>query len=236
VARKTWLYFDTLAGAEDHWLPPDNFQEERQPQVAHRTSPTNIGMGLLSILAAHDLGFIGIESMVERLDHTLSTVEALERHEGHLLNWYDTQKLAPLLPHYVSTVDSGNLAGALLTLAEGCRRAGELLGASRPDLAATLASLARRADAMAEGMNFAFLYDRKRQLFTIGYRLADAGGPGAPTAPTSTCWPPSRASRASSPSPKATSRRATGSTSAGWSSACAACRRSSRGARRCSST
>jgi cyclic beta-1,2-glucan synthetase len=180
VARKTWLYFETLAGPEDHWLPPDNFQEEREPRIAHRTSPTNIGMGLLSTLAAHDLGFLGIESMVERLDRMLTTVEGLERHEGHLLNWYDTQKLSPLLPRYVSTVDSGNLAGALLALAEGCRQSGEPLSASRPELAATLADLARRADALAEAMNFAFLYDRKRQLFTIGYRLADAGGPGRP--------------------------------------------------------
>ncbi len=174
VARKTWHYFETLAGPEDHWLPPDNLQEERVPMVAHRTSPTNIGLGLLSTLAAHDLGLLPADAMVERLDRTLTTVEGLERHEGHLLNWYDTQNLSPLLPRYVSTVDSGNLAGALLALAEGCRR----LGASRPDLASRLSDVARRATALADGMNFAFLYDRQRQLFSIGYRMADAGGPG----------------------------------------------------------
>ncbi len=174
VARKTWRYFEILAGPEDHWLPPDNFQEDREPRVAHRTSPTNIGLGLLSTLAAHDLGLLAADAMVERLDRTLTTVEGLERHEGHLLNWYDTQNLAPLLPRYVSTVDSGNLAGALLALAEGCRQ----LGASRPDLAPRLSGVARRAAALADGMNFAFLYDRQRQLFSIGYRLADAGGPG----------------------------------------------------------
>ncbi|MBZ5586975.1 MAG: carbohydrate-binding protein [Acidobacteriia bacterium] len=174
VARKTWRYFETLAGPEDHWLPPDNIQEERAPVVAHRTSPTNIGMGLLSTLAAHDLGLLPAEAMVERLDRTLTTVEGLERHEGHLLNWYDTQNLSPLHPRYVSTVDSGNLAGALLALAEGCRR----LGASRPDLAARLADVTNRAVTLANGMNFAFLYDRQRQLFSIGYRMADAGGPG----------------------------------------------------------
>ena len=174
VARKTWLYFETLAGPEDNWLPPDNLQEDRAPRVAHRTSPTNMGMGLLSTLAAHDLGLLPADAMVERLDRTLTTVEGLERHEGHLLNWYDTQNLSPLLPRYVSTVDSGNLAGALLALAEGCRQ----LGASRPDLAPRLSDVARRAAALADGMNFAFLYDRQRQLFSIGYRLADAGGPG----------------------------------------------------------
>ncbi len=174
VARKTWRYFETLAGPEDHWLPPDNFQEMREPAVAHRTSPTNIGLGLLSTLAAHDLGFLSAEAMAERLDNTLTTVEGLERHEGHLLNWYDTQNLSPLLPRYVSTVDSGNLAGALLALAEGCRQ----LGAAQPDLASSLSEIARRAAALADGMNFDFLYDHQRQLFSIGYLLADAGGPG----------------------------------------------------------
>ena len=174
VAAKTWRYFETLAGPEDHWLPPDNLQEGRVPSVAHRTSPTNIGMGLLSTLAAHDLGLLAADAMVDRLDRTLSSVEALERHEGHLLNWYDTQSLAPLMPRYVSTVDSGNLAGALLALAEGCRQ----LGRARPDLEARLSDLAGRAMALADAMDFAFLYDRQRQLFAIGYRLADAGGPG----------------------------------------------------------
>ncbi len=174
VAGRTWLYFETLAGPEDHWLPPDNFQEGRTPAVAHRTSPTNIGLGLLSTLAAHDLGLLQADAMVERLDRTLATVEGLERHEGHLFNWYDTQKLSPLPPLYVSTVDSGNLAGALVALTEGCRR----LAASRPELAARLSDVARRAAALADGMNFAFLYDRQRQLFSIGYRMADAGGPG----------------------------------------------------------
>ncbi len=131
VARKTWRYFETLAGPEDHGLPPDNVQEETGAGVAHRTSPTNIGMGLLSTLAAHDLGLLSADAMVERLDATLTTIEGLERHEGHLLNWYDTRSLAPLPPRYVSTVDSGNLAGALLALAEGCRRARRAAGRPR---------------------------------------------------------------------------------------------------------
>src|SRR5438876_958346 len=122
IARKTWRYFDTFMGAEDHGLPPDNFQEAPTPRLAHRTSPTNIGMGLLSTLAAHDLGFIRTPELVERLEARLSTMDGLERFEGHLLNWYDTRTLAPLPPRYVSTVDSGNLAGTLLALAEGLRQ------------------------------------------------------------------------------------------------------------------
>jgi cyclic beta-1,2-glucan synthetase len=174
LARSTWGFFSSLTGPEDHWLPPDNLQQDRTPAVAHRTSPTNIGLGLLSTLAAHDLGFLAAPETVERIDLTLSTVEALETHEGHLLNWYDTRTLAPLPPRYVSTVDSGNLAGALLAVAAGCRE----LAVAAPDLEPRASDLARRALALADGMNFAFLFDRRRQLFAIGYRLADAGGPG----------------------------------------------------------
>jgi cyclic beta-1,2-glucan synthetase len=173
VARKTWGYFVALAGPEDNWLPPDSLQD--QPTVvAHRTSPTNIGMGLLSTLAAHDLGFLGVEALLARLENTLTTVEALERHNGHLLNWYDTRSLAPLAPRYVSTVDSGNLACSLVTLAQGCR----LLAAEHSQWAARLEDLAGRATALSDQMSFGFLHDPGRQLFSIGYRLPDAGGPG----------------------------------------------------------
>jgi cyclic beta-1,2-glucan synthetase len=283
VARSTWRYFETFAGAEDHGLPPDNVQESPEARIAHRTSPTNIGMGLLATLAAHDLGFIRTSGLVRRIEATLDTIERLERHEGHLLNWYDSVTLAPLAPRYVSTVDSGNLAVALVTIAEGLRRlarapqsaadvcggladtAGLLRGALHhpsetpalrrdsaallaaeadeidrilggdetpeaklrrlrrhvPELespirylatsaagsaeadaaywarqlvegigegvpdpaardAARLEALARRAAAFADGMNFRFLYDPQRRVFAIGYRLADAEGPGRP--------------------------------------------------------
>jgi cyclic beta-1,2-glucan glucanotransferase len=173
VARKTWSYFESLGGAEDHGLPPDNFQEQ-PPVVAHRTSPTNIGMGLLSTLAAYDLGFLTIAALLDRLERTLTSTEGLERHAGHLLNWYDTRNLSPLTPRYVSTVDSGNLACALTALAQGCR----LLAATHALEAARLQDVARRAGALADGMDFRFLFDAERQLFSVGYRLADADGPG----------------------------------------------------------
>ncbi len=177
VARKTWRYFETPS-PEDHGLPPDNVQEAPALVVAHRTSPTNIGMYLLSTLAAHDLGFLPLDEMIERLDETLTTTEGLERHEGHLLNWYDTQNLSPLNPRYVSTVDSGNLAGALLALAEGCRQLSEGPADAAGTGAERLRGLASRATAFADGMSFGFLYDPDRQLFSIGYRLPDAQGPG----------------------------------------------------------
>ena len=287
TARRTWHYFERFVGAQDHWLPPDNVQIAPELRIAHRTSPTNIGMGLLSTLAAHDLGYLGTGAFVDRIESTLATVEALERHEGHLLNWYDTQSLAPLAPRYVSTVDSGNLAGALMALSAGLRELAEgaddderwcagafdtagvlaeslaaleqrahaatplhsccdhaqreldalreTLGASGPGrarreaaargagalraaleqvataapagaeadavaewgrsldealltpsgsghghdaLRGRLHELVRRCDALAGGMRWRFLYDRARGVFSIGFRLADAEGPG----------------------------------------------------------
>jgi cyclic beta-1,2-glucan synthetase len=285
TARATWRYFETFVTAETAWLPPDNYQESGdEPQLARRTSPTNVAMSLLSGLAAHDLGYLSTGSLVERLDRTLTTLEGLERHEGHFLNWYDTTTLAPLRPHYVSTVDSGNLAASLIALSQGLRhladepqtetcrlegvidtaevlamtastsdadgdgplaayitglarqsaaaardalRTGDLeallslrhelcetvvtappatpetvtddlavwtraLGDAIADVrpssdapaesAAALRSLAIRAAQLADQMRFDFLYDRRRRIFTIGYRLADADGPGRPDA------------------------------------------------------
>ena len=287
IARRTWHYFERFTTAHDHWLPPDNVQENPDLRIAHRTSPTNISMGLLSTLAAHDLGYIGTAFFTDRIENTLEIVEALERYEGHLLNWYDTESLAPLVPRYVSTVDSGNLAGVLMTLSAGLRElaagrgdddrigagvadtagvlddalatlgrhahgaaplraacalaegeldtlraalggegpATERLAAAARHLAGVrtalervaavapagpeadditvwgrlldealapahglptpsnvpserLENLARRCDALADGINWTFLYDRTRGAFSIGYRLADAEGPG----------------------------------------------------------
>ena len=120
VARRTWLFFETFVGIEDHHLPPDNFQEEPRTVVAHRTSPTNLGLYLLATVAARDFGWVGITEVVQRLADTLGTLGSLEQSHGHLYNWYDTQTLRPLEPRYVSSVDSGNLAGHLVTLRQAC--------------------------------------------------------------------------------------------------------------------
>ncbi len=119
MARKTWAFFDRFVTDEDHWLPPDNFQEDPGPVIAHRTSPTNIGMALLANLAACDFGFIPASRLLDRTAATFRTMDRLPRHRGHFFNWYDTQTLQPLPPRYVSSVDSGNLAGLLLTLRSG---------------------------------------------------------------------------------------------------------------------
>jgi cellobiose phosphorylase len=119
LSRKTWAFFETFVGPEDHWLPPDSYQEHPVAVVGHRTSPTNMGLALLGNLSAYDFGYISVGQLIERTVNTFRTMEALERHRGHFYNWYDTQSLKPLQPTYISTVDSGNLAGHLLTLRPG---------------------------------------------------------------------------------------------------------------------
>jgi cyclic beta-1,2-glucan synthetase len=128
LARRTWLFFETFVGPGDQWLAPDNFQQVPGAVVAHRTSPTNIGLMLVADLCAYDLGYIGRAELSALVHQSLETLTRLERYRGHWLNWYDTHTLEPLLPRYVSTVDSGNLAAALLTLAKGCRDAAEAPG------------------------------------------------------------------------------------------------------------
>jgi cyclic beta-1,2-glucan synthetase len=121
IARRTWRFFATFVGPEEHALPPDNFQEEPNPVVAQRTSPTNLGLYLLSTIAARDFGWLGTLDVVQRLEATLAAMTGLERFRGHFYNWYDTNDGRPLDPKYVSSVDSGNLAGHLIALAHGCR-------------------------------------------------------------------------------------------------------------------
>ena len=121
TARRTWRYFETFVTAADHMLPPDNLQEDPVPVLAHRTSPTNLGLYLLSVASARDFGWIGTIEATERLEETLATMSSLERFRGHFYNWYDTRDLRPLDPQYISSVDSGNLAGHLIALANACR-------------------------------------------------------------------------------------------------------------------
>jgi cyclic beta-1,2-glucan synthetase len=163
--REMWAYFDDFMNEENHFLPPDNWQERPPVGLAKRTSPTNIGLGLLAVLTAADLGIIAPEAAAERIDRTLTTVEGLEKWHGHLYNWYDTAVLTVLAPPYVSTVDSGNLCACLLALAQGLREYGQ------PDLA-------RRAEALAAEMDFAPLLDREKMLLRIGLDTADPARDG----------------------------------------------------------
>ena len=125
LARRTWAFFEQFAGPNDHWLPPDHFQETPRGSVAHYTTPTNIGLFLVSTLSAYDLGYLGLVELAVRLNSTFEGMDKLEHYRGHLLNWYDSQTLTALPPRYISTVDSGNLAACLITLKQGCLKLAE---------------------------------------------------------------------------------------------------------------
>ena len=122
LAVRTWHFYEEFVNPNSHWLPPDNFQESPRGEIAQRTSPTNIAMMLLSTLVARELGFIGVSTFVQRLRFSLYSMRQMPRHRGHILNWVDTSTLEPLEPRYVSMVDSGNLAGALVTLRQACQK------------------------------------------------------------------------------------------------------------------
>lgn len=155
-ARAHWAFYERFVTADTHWLVPDNYQTDPVPVVAMRTSPTNLGLQLLATVSAHDLGFITRDILKEQLDRTLTTMERLPRYRGHFYNWYDLTDLHVLEPAYISTVDSGNLAGHLIAVRQAC-------------LALGLTRLAERAVQLAMEMDFRFLFDRSRNLFTIGY-------------------------------------------------------------------
>jgi len=164
-ARLHWAFFDRFVSAETHWLAPDNFQSDPEPVVAMRTSPTNIGLQLLATVSARDLGFISAADMTARLEQSLDTLASLRRYRGHFYNWYDLRDLRVLEPAYISTVDSGNLAGHLVALRQACLG----IAGEHPELAARLTALAATAYEFAVGMEFGFLYDAERKLLTIGY-------------------------------------------------------------------
>ncbi|MGI4778466.1 MAG: GH36-type glycosyl hydrolase domain-containing protein [Janthinobacterium lividum] len=170
LARDTWRFFEQAVRAEDNHLPPDNLQLEPEPTLAHRTSPTNIGMYLLASCCARDFGWIDDAALAQRLRATLDSVDLLEKHRGHLYNWYDTRTLQALPPAYVSSVDSGNMAGHLLAVAQACRAFAADADESVRD---RLAFIAQRCELMCRAMDFRRLYDPKRHLFHIGLRVED---------------------------------------------------------------
>jgi cyclic beta-1,2-glucan synthetase len=164
AARRTWRFFETFVTDEDCQLPPDNFQEDPEPVVAHRTSPTNIGLYLLSSASAHDFGWLGLTDTVERLEGTLATMGRMARFRGHFYNWYDTRDLRPLDPQYVSSVDSGNLAGHLIALANACEEWGNLAVSAR------LQGVADALDLLVDEVDM--LRDRRR-METVTWRQLD---------------------------------------------------------------
>jgi cyclic beta-1,2-glucan synthetase len=152
MAHQTWLFFAALVTPEQNMLPPDNYQETPSEVIAHRTSPTNIGLYFLSVVAAREFGWIGSRDALERLEASFATLDRMERFRGHFYNWYDTHDLRPLDPKYVSTVDSGNLAGHLLALAESCRQWART-PALNPDWRAGIEDTLLATEALAQSLD-----------------------------------------------------------------------------------
>ncbi len=174
IAKDSWGLFERCVGVDDHHLPPDNLQTLPHNMVAHRTSPTNIGVYLLSVACAREFGWITTLQMACRLEGTLATLLTMQRHQGHFLNWYDTQTLAPLAPLYVSTVDSGNLCGHLLAVAQACQSLANVSdGSAGDDLASRLADVAKICEQLAWQADFTLLYNAKRRLLHIGLQVAE---------------------------------------------------------------
>ncbi len=172
VAHDTWSWFAQYVNADSNHLPPDNVQTVPRLLIAERTSPTNIGLYLLSLACARAFGWVTGSEMADRLQATLDTLDRLQRERGHFMNWIDTRTLQTLPPAYVSAVDSGNLCGHLLAVATAC---GEAAAATVDDapLQARLGALALRCRHHAEAADFTFLYDARRRLLHIGWRVAE---------------------------------------------------------------
>ena len=170
IARDTWQFFERCVTPADNHLPPDNLQIDTEPTLAHRTSPTNVGLYLLSVSCAREFGWISTAQMAARLSETLTTMERLPKHDGHFYNWYQTETLEVLQPAYVSTVDSGNLAGHLLAVSGSCACVTRNTDTTLEEKL-QLKQIAQKCLALAMAMNFRGLYNPKRHLFHIGLRV-----------------------------------------------------------------
>ncbi|WAH36810.1 GH36-type glycosyl hydrolase domain-containing protein [Alicyclobacillus dauci] len=165
-ARQIWSFYERYVTAEESWLPPDNVQYHPTEVIAHRTSPTNIGLYLACVVAARDLNFIDHETMLRRLENAIETLGKMEKWNGHLFNWYDTQTAMPLAPRYVSTVDSGNLIAYLLVVLQALRE-----GCQEVSLTARIDGLAEAIEQLIENTDFQSLYNADEQLFCLGFHV-----------------------------------------------------------------
>ena len=164
IGNKTWKYFEDNINEYNNFLPPDNHQESRKQKVAIRTSPTNIGLGLLAVTSAYDLGYIDEDKCIDLIEKMLFTIEKLPKWCGHLYNWYNTATLEPLIPRYISTVDSGNFVGYLYTLKTF------LLSLPQKEKTEILLPI---VDKLIINTNFLVLYDYKKRIFSIGFNIEE---------------------------------------------------------------
>ena len=164
VAQKTWDFFEQYIQEENNYLMIDNYQEDRNEKIVNRTSSTNIGLELLAVISAHDLGFINFKKTIEYLSKILTIVSGLSKWNGHLYNWYDTKKLTPLIPRFISTVDSGNFVGYLYVVKEFLEE-----NKNKTDLE----YLKKLVDELINNTDFSKLYSEKNKLMSIGFNLEE---------------------------------------------------------------
>jgi len=164
IGKKTWGFFKDNINEINNFLPPDNYQEDRKEKVAYRTSSTNIGLGLLAVISAYDLGYIEEEECISLLERMLFTIEKLPKWNGHLYNWYNTKTLEPLIPRYISTVDSGNLVGYLYTLKSFLQE---------KNSNEKIQVLINIIDKLIKNTDFKVLYDYKKRIFSIGFNIEE---------------------------------------------------------------
>lgn len=169
IGKKTWCYFKDNINEENNYLPPDNYQEDRTDVIAHRTSSTNIGLGMLSIVSAYDLKYIDINEAVELLYRMSQTVQSLEKWNGHLYNWYDTKTLKPLSPRYISSVDSGNFVGYMYVLKEFLKEIYDIETVNKQKIEEMLIIV----ESLINDTDFSVLFDYKKRLLSIGFNIEE---------------------------------------------------------------
>ena len=178
VCQRTWRYFLEFSNENNHWLIPDNVQQDPY-RIAERLSPTNLGLLLNARQVALQFGYINVAEFVTLTERTLATMARLPRHFGHFLNWYDNLTLAPLEPQFISSVDSGNLVASLWSLKNHCLELSRNPELSAPngsseavDLSSRLLKIASDCDRFVRDMDFEFLVDRRRRLLSVGYDVS----------------------------------------------------------------
>ncbi len=172
IANRTWNFFDNMMNETNNYLPTDNFQETRRYKIVNRTSSTNIGFAILSIICAYDLKFISLEDTIKRLKNIFNTIEKLEKWNGHLYNWYNIKTLEPLRPRFISTVDSGNFVASLYVAKEFLNEISNNVNINSKFTNIHESDLKYLSDyivQLIDNTDFTVLYDTSRNLFSIGY-------------------------------------------------------------------
>ncbi len=174
IGKKTWEFFEKYLRKEDNFLIPDNYQEDRKNKIVRRTSSTNIGLSMLAVISANDLGFINYDKTIELLKNILNTVDELQKWNGHLYNWYNTETKEPLYPRYVSTVDSGNFVGYLYVIKNWLETQNNLQSLkNEQNTNIEVLQLLEIVNKLIENTDFSHLYQKEQRIFSIGFNIEE---------------------------------------------------------------